>query len=176
MFEGQKQIQIVKIRDNVPNEAINHIHPSEGDYSWWKFREAWSRSLHNLTVLSQIWTCLLLHPPVCPSVCVRADPPAASSVCVPSSPIVCFDLRHSTWSPSSSVPFPNTRHPPRCTSTGFISPTPSSLCGLLLKWREVKKKQKQKNCVLHRQSLLLETKEKTKASSGTYHFCFKRTG
>lgn len=80
----QKQIQVVKITDNVRNEAINQAHPSV--YSWCKFREARSRSLHNLTVLSQIWTCLLLHPPVCPSVCdsdcLQARRPTSCLVCL----------------------------------------------------------------------------------------------
>lgn len=104
------------------------------------------------------------------TVCMHADPPAASSVCVPSCPIVCFDLRHSTWSPSSSVPFPNTRHAPRCTSTGFIPPIPSRLCELLSKWREVKRKKS-----VFSSATIIRDKEETKASFRTHHFFFKRT-
>lgn len=91
---------------------------------------------------------------------MHADPPAASSVCVPSCLIVCFDLRHSTWSPSSSVPFPNTRHAPRCTSSGFIPPIPSRLCELLSKWREVKRKN-----LCSPAPPLLETKKKPTQAS-----------
>lgn len=46
------------------------------------------------------------------SVCRCAYLPAVMSVRLPFCLFVCFDLHHSTWSPSSSVPFPNTRHPP----------------------------------------------------------------
>ena len=53
---------------------------------------------------------------VCLSVHLRAHRPVCTSVPLPSCPFVCFDLHHSTWSPGSSVPFPNSpMHPPRCT-------------------------------------------------------------
>lgn len=47
------------------------------------------------------------------SIYLCASLPAVTSVRLPSCLFVCFDLRHSAWSPGSSVPFPNARHPPR---------------------------------------------------------------
>lgn len=89
----------------------------------------------NLSVITSVClsVCLLLRL----SACLRADLPAALSVCSPSCLIVCFDLRHSTWSPSSSVPFPNNRHPPQCSSPRFICPTASGHRGPLLGWRKI---------------------------------------
>lgn len=62
-------------------------------YSWWKFREAAILSLHNLSVLSQIWTCLLLHPSVFPSVSYSDCLPAYT----PTYQLPCLSARLPAW-------------------------------------------------------------------------------
>lgn len=168
-------IQMVKIRDDVRNWTINHVHPSEGIYSWWKFREAWSLSLHNLTVLSQIWTCLLLHPPVCPSVsnsdCLHARRPTSCLVCLRAFLPDClfwFASLHLVTKFICAIP----KHPAR---------SPVHLNWLYLSYTQpplqasVEMEGSKKKKSVFSSATIIRDKEETKASFRTHHFFFKRT-